>query len=101
MMRFMLKSLFDVGSRIAELLNILFVIMVVICFKLRKQMASEDGESNSIKQLKMKAKVYRTKPGCVDYNDLTVICNIEEACEAIRNGTVKNVWQAHKAYNIP
>ena len=75
--------------------------MVVIRFKLRKQTASEDGESNSIKQLKMKAKVYRTKPGRVDYNDLTVICNIEEACEAIRNGTVKNVWQAHKAYNIP
>ena len=38
-------------------------------------------EDNCIKQLKMKAKVYRTKPGCVDHSDLTVIYNTEEACE--------------------
>ena len=46
------------------------------------------------------AKVYRTKSGCINYNDLSVIYNIEEACEVFRNGMVKNVWQAHKAYNI-
>ena len=77
------------------------MIIRVIHFKLQKHMASWDGEGNSVKQLKMKAKVYRTKPGHIDYNDLTVIYNIEEACKAIRNGTVKNVWQAHKVYNIP
>jgi len=47
-----------------------------------------------------KAQVHRRKPDYVDYNDLDVICAIEEACDAVRTGLVPNLAQAAKQYGI-
>ena len=47
-----------------------------------------------------KATVHRTKPSRVDYNDLDVICHIEEACEAIRTGQSPNFKAASLEFGI-
>ena len=47
-----------------------------------------------------KAKVHRTKPGRVDYDDLDVIKRMGDACEAVRTGEM-NLFKASKAYDIP
>ena len=69
-------------------------------FQTPKQVCSA-AKRSSISSTKMKAKIHRTKPSRIDYNNLDVICRIEEACEDIQNGRHKNVWQASKAYDIP
>ncbi|KAF9522824.1 hypothetical protein CPB83DRAFT_863933 [Crepidotus variabilis] len=46
----------------------------------------------------MKAKTYRTKPGHVNYDDLEVIKRVEDACEAIQTGEVKNIMEASKLF---
>jgi len=47
-----------------------------------------------------KAKVHRTKPSRVDYNDLQIICLIEEACEAVRTGQSPNLKAASLEFGI-
>jgi hypothetical protein len=47
-----------------------------------------------------KATVYRTKPSRVDYNDLDMICRIEEACEAVRTGQSRNLKAASLEFDI-
>ena len=47
-----------------------------------------------------KATVHRTKPRCINYNDIEVIACIEEVCDAIRSGKLPHLAAASLNFGI-